>query len=85
MQHITRRCHVEHMSLVVKKDKTKSLSLQSTKARMDYVLKKAKLLAKMKMSGGSKPSQKAQLMAQMKMHGGNKPSLKTQVKWVGEK
>jgi len=52
---------------------------------MDYVLKKAKLLAKMKMSGGSKPSQKAQLMAQMKMHGGNKPSLKTQVKWVGEK
>ena len=54
--------------------------MQSTKARMDYVLRKAKLMAQMKMSGGSKPSQKTQLMAQMKMSGGNKPSQRTQVK-----
>ena len=47
---------------------------------MEYVLKKAKLMAKMKMAGGSRPSQKTQLMAQMKMSGGNKPSQKTQVK-----
>ena len=52
---------------------------------MDYMLKKAKLLAKLQMSGGSKPSQKAQLLAKMKMHGDNKPSLKTQVEWDREK
>jgi len=52
---------------------------------MDYTLKKARLLAKLQMSGGSKPSQKAQLLAKMKMHGDNKPSLKTQVKWDREK
>ena len=81
MQRITRRCHVDRHVVGFKKDKTKSPSLQSTKATMDYTLKKARLLAKLQMSGGSKPSQKAQLLAKMKMHGGNKPSLKTQVKW----
>ena len=59
--------------------------MQSTKATMDYKLKKAALLAKLQMSGGSKPSRKVQLLAKMKMHGDNKPSLKTQVKWVGKK
>ena len=52
---------------------------------MDYVLKKAKLMAKMKMAGGSRPSQKTQLMAQMKMSGASKQSQRTQVTKRGEK
>ena len=85
MQRITRRCHVDRHVVGFKKDKTKSPSLQSTEATMDYTLKKARLLAKLQMAGGSKPSQRAQLLAKTKMHGDNKPSLKTQVKWDREK
>ena len=44
---------------------------------MEYVLKKAKLLAKMKMGGGSKPSKKTQLMAQTRMSGASKQSQVT--------
>ena len=44
---------------------------------MEYVLKKAKLLAKMKMAGGSKPSKKTQLMAQTRMSGAGKQSQVT--------
>ena len=48
--------------LMSKRDnKFKFPLLQSTKVRMDYVLKKAKLMAQMKMSGGKKPSRKIQV------------------------
>ena len=40
----------------------KSHLLQNTKFRMEYVRQKAKLMAKMKMSGGNKTPRKAQVM-----------------------
>ena len=48
-------CHV----MMGKRDKTK-IPLFAEYQVQDYVLQKAKLMAKMKMSGGNKPSRKIQ-------------------------